>query len=174
MLTIINAALLFIIVFLLVFILLVAIIFYKRPKVVRLIADFVVSVTAGIAIPVSIAMIQDKSDSPAQIAYGFLILLGFIVTLFITLVLRARNEKEDGESNLAHIKKFEANSIVYKGLNDSYVYVNYKSIWPWKFVKVLCSNNAYKNFKVDVPVKKSKTKETITISYNTDVNNNNR
>lgn len=168
MVNIINAALLFIIVFLLVFILLVAIIFYKRPKVVRLIADFVVSVTAGIA------MIQDKSDSPAQIAYGFLILLGFIVTLFITLVLRARNEKEDGESNLAHIKKFEANSIVYKGLNDSYVYVNYKSIWPWKFVKVLCSNNAYKNFKVDVPVKKSKTKETITISYNTDVNNNNR
>lgn len=119
MVNIINAALLFIIVFLLVFILLVAIIFYKRPKVVRLIADFVVSVTAGIAIPVSIAMIQDKSDSPAQIAYGFLILLGFIVTLFITLVLRARNEKEDGESNLAHIKKFEANSIVYKGLNDS-------------------------------------------------------
>lgn len=50
----------------------------------------------------------------------------------------------------------------------------YGLIWPWKFVKVLCSNNAYKNFKVDVPVKKSKTKETITISYNTDVNNNNR
>lgn len=81
MITIINAAILLLLVVLVLVLMLVAAVFYKHHNVVKIIADFVSGITIGMAIPVSITLIQDNTNNPDKIVTGLFILVGFLVVM---------------------------------------------------------------------------------------------
>lgn len=168
MITIINAAILLLLVVLVLVLMLVAAVFYKHHNVVKIIADFVSGITIGIAIPVSITLIQDNTNNPDKIVTGLFILVGFLVVMLFSMILKARNE--DNVKPMHDVKNINRNNLYLttkdKEVNDSVIYVNYKSIWPWKSVKVLCKNNDSHNLKIGIPIKRDKNQRTLLISYN--------